>query len=425
MFRIVSSVRRVRFFVQVPVLLVCVTALSAQPAAHATGGIYEVAANDVYVRSGGSLNHYTICKLNAGDRVTVVSQKGKWYEILPPDGTFSLISGDFVDTADDKGGVINGNNVRVRAGSNLNTHKYTVQRLLSKGAEVTILGRNADGFLRIAPPEGATLWISGEFIAPISSGAMAQRKAEAPEGQVTETADSTASGSDTGTANPVAPPAASKPRDTRIGFGPMLAALPSTRERETLAAIDDEVGLELAKPLLDRRVEPFIRRYQALVDQDNDPFAQRYAQTRIDQLTTMTEIAGTVRKVRTLSEQTDARRHEFLAERTSRRQAEIPKPSGIDARGELRVSALYPEGKLPRRYRLVDTSAPTERTIGYVDIPADTEINVSALLGRYVGVRASQKRLMAGGVKPIPVFLARELVLLDSDVEGPGKTSQN
>ena len=425
MFRIVSSVRRFRNFVQVPVLLVCASALSAQPATHATGGLYEVAANDVYVRSGGSLNHYTICKLNAGDRVTVVSQQGKWCEILPPEGTYSLISGDFVDTAGDKSGVINGNNVRVRAGSHLNTQKYTVQRLLSKGAEVTILGRNADGFLRIVPPEGATLWISAEFIAPISFGAIAQRKMEAPESQWTDEAESAASRSDSATENPEQPHPVSKTRDTRSGYGPMLAALPSTRERETLAAIDDEVGVELTRPLLDRRGEPFLRRYQTLVDQDNDPFAQRYAQTRIDQLTTMTEIAGTVRKVRTLSEQTDARRHEFLAERTSRRQAEIPKPSGIDARGELRVSALYPEGKLPRRYRLVDTSAPTERTIGYVDIPADTEINVSALLGRYVGVRASQKRLMAGGVKPIPIFLAKELVLLDSDVEETGKTSQN
>ena len=161
------------------------------------------------------------------------------------------------------------------------------------------------------------------------------------------------------------------------------------------------------------------------MDQDNDPFAQRYAQTRIDQLTTMTKIAGTVRKVRTLSDQTDARRHEFLAERTSRRQAEVPKPSGIDARGELRVSALFPEGGLPRRYRLVDTATTTERTIGYVDIPADAEMDVSALLGRYVGVRASQKRLLAGGVNPIPIFVAREVVLLDSDVDGAGKTSQN
>lgn len=424
MFRVVFFPRRVRFLIQASVLLVCTTALLAQPATSRSGDLYEVSANDVYVRSGASLNHYTICKLNAGDRVTVVGEKGKWHEILPPEGTFSLISGDFVDTADDKSGVINGNNVRVRAGSHLNTHKYTVQRLLSMGAEVTILGRNADGFVRIAPPEGATLWMSGEFLAPISYGAATQRKVEAPEGQSTDKPQSAALLADTATVSSERPPV-SKARKTSRGRGPMLAALPSTRERDTLALIDNEVEIELAKSLLDRQVEPFLLRYQALVDQEDDPFAQRYAQIRIDQLTTMTEIAGTVRKVRTLSEQTDVRRHEFLAERTAHRKAEVPKPSGIDARGELRLSALYPESRIPRRYRLVDTSSAAERTIGYVDIPVDAELDVSALLGRYVGVRASQKRLLAGAVNPIPIYLAQELVPLDSDVEGTGEVSQN
>ncbi|MDO8630297.1 MAG: hypothetical protein Q7R41_07375, partial [Phycisphaerales bacterium] len=133
------------------------------PAERTVIGEAEITANDVYVRSGDSLNHYTICKLKAGDRVTVVGERGEWYEILPPEGTFSLLSGDYVDTTDNQKGVVNGNNVRVRAGSLLNENKYTVQALLSKGVEVTILGRNPDGFLRIKPPQGATVWVSRAF----------------------------------------------------------------------------------------------------------------------------------------------------------------------------------------------------------------------------------------------------------------------
>ena len=60
----------------------------------------EVTTNDLYVRSGPSLNHYTIAKLNAGDRVNIVGESGDWVEILPPPGTFSLISADYVDSAD-------------------------------------------------------------------------------------------------------------------------------------------------------------------------------------------------------------------------------------------------------------------------------------------------------------------------------------
>jgi len=423
MFLNVSTVRRVYCRVVVLVLMIYPLSLQAEPAMGANGDAFEVAANDVYVRSGGSMNHYTICKLNAGDRVTVVGQNGKWYEILPPEGAFSLISGDYVDTADDKNGVVNGNNVRVRAGSLLNTHKYTVQRLLSKGAEVTILGRNADGFLRIAPPEGATLWISAEFLAPISHGTIAPRADETSVGPSSDDDSSPPGNSETDAgAGSKRLPSRGEARGHR---GTMLAALPATRERRLLATIDAEVEVELAKPLLDRKIDPFVERYQVLVGQDEDAFAKRYALARVEQLNTMNEIAGTVRKVRTLGDRTDARRLEFLAERTERRQAEVPTPSGIDARGVLRVSALYPEGSLPRRYRLVDTSTSTERTIAYVDIPADAGMNINALLGRYVGVRASRKRLMAGGVNPIPVLVAMELVLLESIDEGMEEAAEH
>ncbi len=63
----------------------------------------EVTGNDVYVRSGPSANHYPVCKLNAGVRVTILSQTGDWYEIQPPAGVFSFIHGDYVDTADNRG----------------------------------------------------------------------------------------------------------------------------------------------------------------------------------------------------------------------------------------------------------------------------------------------------------------------------------
>ena len=74
-------------------LFVVLTA-EGQPTARIGDG--EVTADNVYVRSGPSTNHYTICKLSAGDRVTIISQRGEWYEILPPNGAFSLVSGEFV-----------------------------------------------------------------------------------------------------------------------------------------------------------------------------------------------------------------------------------------------------------------------------------------------------------------------------------------
>ena len=82
-------------------------AVQAQVPATPQLGLAGISGNDVYVRSGPSSNHYPVLKLAAGARVTVVGERGAWYEIVPPAGAFSFISGDFVDSADGKTGVVN------------------------------------------------------------------------------------------------------------------------------------------------------------------------------------------------------------------------------------------------------------------------------------------------------------------------------
>ena len=393
------------------------SAAPADPPGQPPPGQGEVTGSNVYVRSGGSLNHYEICKLNAGDRVTITGERDGWYEIRPPDGVFSLISGDYVDTADDRNGVVNGDNVRVRAGSLLNDRKYTIQTKLSKGTEVSIVGRNPDGFLRIVPPPGVTLWISSDYVTRV------------PEGRVPAEPTMTAETiTDRAAVPPDAPPAEVQPRPaaaSKAGSASLLAALPPTRERRELLRIDAETDAELAKPVLERRLEPLIERYRKASVGEEDEFAKRYAAARIEQLERLGEVAETLRRVGELNEQTEAQRREFIRTRAAMPDVPVPTPSELDAQGELRVSALYPPGSPRERYRLVDASTPPGRTIAYVDIPAGSELNAREYVGRYVGVRAAQKRLQPGGVNPIPIFVARELVLLEpagatADEAGPG-----
>ena len=77
-----------------------------------------VTAKDVYVRSGPSTNYYPVAKLNAGVRVTVVGEESGWLAIVPPPDCHSVIDATYVDRDRDKRGVVNGNRVNVRAGSN-------------------------------------------------------------------------------------------------------------------------------------------------------------------------------------------------------------------------------------------------------------------------------------------------------------------
>jgi hypothetical protein len=162
----------------------CVT-LSALLAASAFGqggssetryvGEITGTTSHVNVRSGPSTNFYRVLQMSAGDRVQVIGEDSGWIAIVPPPGCYSLISQHYVDVGAGGEGVVNGNAVRVRAGSDLDKHRYAVQRKLSKGAVVKIIGEAHEGFLKIAPPEGARLWIHGDYVARVPADRVGQQ----------------------------------------------------------------------------------------------------------------------------------------------------------------------------------------------------------------------------------------------------------
>jgi hypothetical protein len=375
------------------------TVVHGQEAAE-TPTVATINAGDVYVRSGDSMNHYTISKLQAGDKVTVVGERGEWLEILPPEGAFSLVSGDFVDTTDNTSGTINGDNVRVRAGSLLNENKYTVQTLLAKGTKVDILGRNADGFVRIKPPPGATVWVNRSFV---NTGA-------GSDIVVARKAPTNSTGEGVADASPALAITASQAGSVKKP----AAAIVNAGLRRQLEETDEAARAELAKPIAERRFEPIIARYKPIADQTEDDFAREYAKARMEQAVNLAALASAIQKVNSLDEKAKSQRYESLAARSLIPEpTPLTEPAGIEVQGELRISALYPPGSPTPRYRLIDPVQGAERTIGYVEIPADAHMNVDAFLGRYVGIRASAQRIQTGGVNPIPIYITRELMLME------------
>jgi len=408
--------------VAVAVAACCASSFGQSPGVRPILRYAEVNANDVYVRSGDSTNHYTVCKLQAGDKVAVLSQRGEWVEILPPEGTFSLISGDYVDTTDDKTGVVSGDRVRVRAGSNLNDSKYTVQAMLDRGASVTILGRNPDGFLKIKPPAGATLWIHADFIADTLGGATPRTASTADTATPIDS-----SAADAGDTEPTT--------GSNAIASPITTATPKTAAeqaanisiwRTELEEVDAGAKLEMEKLPADRNFDEVKRRFGAIAEQDDDEYAKRYAQVRLAQIENIELLAGAVERVKGLGRKATTDRQSFMEERASMRPTTPDIPSGVTAQGELRVSALYPPGSTVRRYRLIDPTADFERTIGYVEIPPHSQIVVRDYIGRYVGVRASATRLQSGGVNPVPIFVAEELIPMEAPALETGvKTEGN
>ena len=126
-----------------------------------------ITGDRVKIRSGPGTNFYHCGFLNKGDRVTVVSRQFSWSRIVPPAGTFSWISEQYVkiDPSNPGYGLVTGNSVRVYAGSDYQKAMYSTTRqgMLDKDEKVKLLGEQADGYYKIAPPSFAYLWVSTEY----------------------------------------------------------------------------------------------------------------------------------------------------------------------------------------------------------------------------------------------------------------------
>jgi hypothetical protein len=189
--------------------------------------------------------------------------------------------------------------------------------------------------------------------------------------------------------------------------------LPPTEHRQTLEQLDASLEAEAAKPAAERDIGPLIERYRQIAEQSDDELARRYAEARLGQLNHLAELLTTLRKIRELNDAAKVNERQWMEERANADYIYLPPvPAGFDAQGELRASALYPPGSIPRRYRLVDPNKSGERTLGYVELPAESTIPIETFLGRYVGIRASEKRLQTGGVDPVPIFVVKEMALL-------------
>lgn len=128
-----------------------------------------IVEDDVYARSGPGKEYYPSSRFRKGDRVVVMRHdRGGWYMIQPPPGSFSWIRKEFVRREGDRGVIISEGQVVVRAGTLFGDDHFVEQRRLRKGEEVEILGektlndeRGDVAYFKIKPPAGEYRWIPG------------------------------------------------------------------------------------------------------------------------------------------------------------------------------------------------------------------------------------------------------------------------
>ncbi|HSV27467.1 MAG TPA: hypothetical protein VLH60_06195 [Sedimentisphaerales bacterium] len=129
----------------------------------------EVVGNNVFIRAGAGLTSYRCGQISAPARVVVIGDDPSgWAKIEPPAGSFSWIfrHNVTIDPATPDTATVTVQPTRVWAGSvfhdPLNSNE--LQLKLNAGDTVRLLGEVVGDYYKIAPPQGAYLWISTEFI---------------------------------------------------------------------------------------------------------------------------------------------------------------------------------------------------------------------------------------------------------------------
>jgi len=364
---------------------------ASKPSAEVKAGfpyVGEVTGDVVYVRSGPGQNWYPTAKLREGERVEIHDLQFGWLKILPPRGSFCYVDKSFVIREQTGAGVIKGDNVYVRAGSQLPDPKYArnksfVVMKLGRGAEVKILSEDPDGYYRIAPPKGSFYWISRQYVRKVGAGKLP------PGGERRVSSPAPASGPSK-VAEGTRPP-----RRKRLGSEAGVVRRPTAAEpakqpklldvwQKKLDLVEAELEAALARrPWREADFRALRKRFAPIAEQDREDVPAAYARTRIKHIDDVLERIAIGKRINGISEGVAKTRAPAAA-------ASKPAASGRrwikpDYAGKLVRSFAF-EG----RYRIVDRQ--DGKTLVYLEFPPDCPLDPKQFVDRYVKVRAKSKR---------------------------------
>jgi len=327
--------------------------------------IAQITDDNVNIRSGPGTNYYICGKLGKTDAVRVVGSQFSWSCIVPPVGSFSWISKQYVsvDPNDPNKGVVDGEAVRVYAGAEglKPIHSTTLQLKLNRGDKVVVMSREEGDYYKIVPPSGAYLWISTQYIRPLESIVKV---------------------------HPVAPgktePAATSPVTAPVS-APTVTT-PGSVETEKLQeyyALKKRFEDERAKPAEQQNYAELKKAFADIAGNKDAGKAARYAEFAIKQiescemaLATKKEVPQQDAKLQQIKEQID--------KAYAARLAEAPDMGRFAVIGLLKTSNIYGPAAEIKRYRITDDNG---KIICYA-VPTDAaaKTDLSGFVGKKVGL---------------------------------------
>ncbi|MHC4722017.1 MAG: SH3 domain-containing protein [Planctomycetota bacterium] len=351
--------------------------------------VAEITGTDVYIRSGPGTAYYYCGKLTAPARVIVTGEKHGWLQILPPAGSFSWISKNYVKLDPDNPGIgiVTGDSVRavrsvrVWAGSDYvePMRSHSLQAKLNEGDQVKLAGDESEkgDYYKILPPPGAHLWVSAQYakyVGPVPKPKplkLPPRPEPAPEVKPEPKADVTV--------KPTAPKVIQKPKPVIV---PKKTSAETIRLKECYE-LAKQIEAELSTPIAKQDYGTIKKKLNAIINDPQAGKAKLYAEYQLDRvgrfemaLQVSGEVKGQDAKLQKLREQ--------IKNRYAVKAANIPDPGKFIAAGRLRPSQIYTTQTGQKRYLVVDE---TGKIMCYA-MPADSAsgLNMDKFIGRKVGL---------------------------------------
>lgn len=383
--------------------------------------VAEVIGNNVYIRSGKGTAYYQCGKVQKGDKVTVFEEVFGWAKVVPPEGCYSWINKEFVDVESDQPtiGVLNGNNVRVWAGSDdiQPMRSSSMQTKLNSGEIVELLPdqpANDGDYYKIKPPAGAYLWINSEYlkyvepVQPVRPPTILPQPSDSEKTEVPEATKPAAEIRQSPDQNEIASEGSDKPSPQDAVTEPESKE-PPTGENQMLdicQALSDKIDQQRQKPLSEQDYDDIREKLKIIKADANAGKATIHAQILLERIERY-ELA--IRVGESLKEQDEAlaRTKKQIKQAHQDKLKKMPADAEFIYTGVLQKSHVYTEKTGRQRYLLMDSSG---KILCYV-VPASRETagQLKALIGERVGVEgkvsgdknALKTLISATTVKPV------------------------
>jgi hypothetical protein len=271
-----------------------------------------------------------------------------------------------VSVVDPHSGIVTGDGVGAYAASDTVAPLHSTEKLavLKRGDRVALLGQEKDGYLKITPPTGSSLWVSSKYVQ-----------------QTTKPAGAT--GSRPGQGQPV----------VTAPNGPAAEPAAEAQRLKDFAELQDRFNAERAKPLAEQDYTAIKKSLTDLANDANAGKAAQYARRLLEQVANCElakQAAGELEqqdKLLKTAQDRIAKAHEKLV-------SENPNMGRFCVIGKLETSTIFSGGTQAKRFRVTDDAG---KTLCYAEA-------IGAAAGTDLTGFVSQKVGLVGTIKPYPAI---------------------